>query len=321
MPEAHRMSETRPDDVTRLTRAVPWRWILPPLILIGLLIAFVPIVIVQPGQVAVQVRFGAVQDHALAEGVHLVDPVSRFPRMTVRRQILEMSSGGAAGRATGGAELVALSADQLPMLVDIGFPYALNAEGAARVFQRLGDDASIQNLILPAARTAVRDAIARFGWEDAATHKREELAALIGDRFRHLIEADLRGLGLTAAEAGRAFLLPPAQLRRIVPPQSVQDAIAEKLRAQQDLQKQETLTQIARMEAERRASEGVGLSRLFGALPEGFSADQIATILNAMASKTRADAMLQAAQTHGVQTIIMDAGGAVPVQVVPRAAR
>ncbi len=311
------MSDIRHEDLAKLSANVPWRVILAILTLALLLVFFVPLVIVQPGQVAIPIRFGAVLTQALPEGVHIVDPFSRFVRMTVRRQILEMSSGGVPGR--GGAELVALSADQLPMHVDIGFPFALNADGAAKVFQRVGDDASIQSLILPAARTAVRDAIARFGWEDAATHKREELAALIAQRFRALIEADLRGLGLTEAEAARAFLLPPAQLRRIVPPQSVQDAIAEKLRAQQDLQKQETLTQIARMEAERRASEGLGLTRLFEALPAGFTPDQIATILGAMANKTKADAMLHAAQAQGVQTIIMDGGGSV--QVVPRAGR
>lgn len=275
-----------------------------------------PVVIVDPGQVAVPVRFGAVGDEVLHEGMHLVDPFTQFSRMNVRRNMLEMSSGGG-GAHTAAAEVVALSADQLPMVIDIGFPYALNPESAARIFQRVGGDASIDALIRPAARTAVRDAIARFGWEDAATHQREALAAMTGARFRQLVENDLRALGLTEVEAQNAFSLPPVQLRRILPPQSVQDAIAERLRAQQDLQRQETLTQIARMEAERRATEGTGLAKLFGELPTGYGAEHIAVVLNAMANKTRADALLQAAQGNKVQTIIMEGGGPVPVPLSP----
>jgi regulator of protease activity HflC (stomatin/prohibitin superfamily) len=276
-----------------------------------------PLVIVGAGEVAVPVRFGAVQQHVLHEGLHLVDPLTRFPRMNVQRNILEMSSGGGAQQATGGAEVVALSADQLPMTIDIGFPYALNPDSAARVYQRIGDDAAIDGLIRPAARSAVRDAVARFTWEDAATHRREDLAAQIGERFRYLIEADLRGLGFTELEAENAFSLPPVQLRRMLPPQGVQDAITQKLQAQQELQRQETLSQIARMEAERRGTEGLGLAKLFEELPKGYQPEQIAVVLNAMANKTRADAMLQAAQRQNVQTIIMESGGQQPIQVNP----
>lgn len=270
------------------------------------------VVIVEPGEVAVPVRLGAVQPAALREGLHLADPLTRFPRMTVRRQILEMSSGGGAGQATAGGELLALSAEQLPLAIDIAFPFALNPDSAPRLYQRVGDDAAIDNLVRPAARTAVRDAVARFAWEEAATTRREALAAAIDARFRALIEADLRGLGLTEAEARAAFALPPVVLRRIMPPPTVQQAVAERLRARQELEQQATLTEIARAAAGRRSLEAEGIANLIRGLPEGYGPDQVAALLNALANRTRAEALAQATRQPGVQMVVMEGGNAMP---------
>lgn len=272
------------------------------------------VVVVEPGQVAVPVRLGAVQaDGALGEGLHLADPFTRFPRMTVRRQILEMSSGGGAAQAGAGAEVMALSADQLPMAVDVGIPFALNPGSAPRIFQRIGGDAAIDGLVRPAARTAVRDALALFRWEEAATTRREALAEAIGARFRALVEADLRGLGLSEAEARDAFAMPPVVLRRVMPPLAVQEAIGERLRARQELEKQETLTEIARQEAARRSLEGQGIGNLIRSLPEGYGPEQVAALLNALANRTRAEALAQATRHPGVQMVVMEGGAGPPL--------
>ena len=288
--------------------------------LLGAWVAMAVVVVVQPGQVAVPVRFGAVQDKPLTEGLHIADPLTRFVPMTIRRQIMEMSSGGGAARAGAGAELTAMSAEQLPLAIDIGIPFALNPASASRIYQRIGDDRAVDDLMRPAARTAVRDAVAQFGWEDATVNRRQDLADAITARFRALVEADLRSLGLTEAEARAAFSIPPAVLRRVMPPPSVQDAAADRVRARQELEKQATLTEIARQEAARRNLEAQGIANLIRGLPEGYGPDHAVALLNALANRTRAEALAQATRQPGVQMVVMEGGGG-PVPSPPPAAR
>lgn len=280
------------------------------------------LVVVQPGEVAVPVRLGAVQGEALGEGLHVIGPLTETPRLAVRRQILEMSSGGGARQASAGAELQALSSEQLPLFIDIGVPFALNPDSAARIYQRVGDNRAIDDLMRPAARTAVRDAVAQFRWEEATTTRRQELADAIGARFRALVEADLRGLGLSEVEARAAFATPPVVLRRVAPPPAMQEAVTERLRARQELAKQETLTEIARQEAERRSLEAQGIANLIRGLPEGYGPEQVAALLHALANRTRAEALAQATRQPGVQMVVMEGGaGGNPPMPTPAAAR
>src|SRR5689334_9884736 len=92
------------------------------LIAAALLVAARGFVVVGPGEVAIPVLFGAVQPVALSEGPHLTNPFASYPRLSVRRQILEMSSGGGSERANAGGEVVSISRDGLALAVDVGFP-------------------------------------------------------------------------------------------------------------------------------------------------------------------------------------------------------
>lgn len=279
------------------------------------------LIVIQPGTVAVPVVFGEVSASTKSEGMHLVNPLARYPRMDIRRQIIEISSGGGAQTATGGGEIVALSRDQLPLSIDIGFPFSLNPAAAWKVYQRIGDDATYRDQLLrPAARSAVRDAVAQFSWDEAAATRREQLAETILGRLIQLTRAELEQLGFTAEDAGSAFTILPVQLRRVLPPQQIQDAVAEKLRAEQDLQRQVTLAEITRLEAERREYEELGVAKLFSQLPQGFTPEQIAVVLNALANKRRADAVVRAAESDRVGTIIFEGGGqgAIPIAPEPR---
>ena len=100
----------------------------------ALLVTAQGFVVVGPGEVAVPVLFGAVQPVALGEGPHLADPLASYPRLSVRRQILEMSSGGGADRANAGGEVVSISRNGLALAVDVGFPLALDPTAAPAVY-------------------------------------------------------------------------------------------------------------------------------------------------------------------------------------------
>ena len=163
----------------------------------------------------------------------------------IRRTMFDFQgTSDASGQA--GEEIVAVSSDSTPLTMDIGFPIRLNGPLAWKIFQRIGDQSVVANqLIVPGARAAVRDAVAGFTSRDVATMSRSKLASGIETRFRQLVERDLVAAGFAESEASTAFTIQPVQLRKILPPQKVLNAVSEKIAAEEDLERQKTLTQIA----------------------------------------------------------------------------
>src|SRR5690348_4807649 len=104
------------------------KWLLTVTLLIAaaLLVAARGFVVVGPDEIAVPVLLGAVEPVALGEGPHLANRLASYPRLSARRRILEMSSGGGADRANVGGEVVSISRDGLALAVDVDFPLALD---------------------------------------------------------------------------------------------------------------------------------------------------------------------------------------------------
>ncbi len=262
--------------------------------------------IVKPGHVSVATLFGAVQERSYEEGLHLVNPLYVFEDFSVRRTMFDFR-GSDQKRGRAGEEIVAVSSDSTPLTMDIGFPLSLNAPYSWRIFQRFGGQYVVASqLVIPAARAAVRDAVATFNWRDATTIARDRLAQKIEERFRQLVVQDLEAAGFSPEEALATFTIQPVQLRKILPPSKVLNAVAEKIAAEEDLERQKTLTQIAEEEARRRGNEGRGVRNLFTELPQGFSPGQIRDVLSAIADKTRAEAMMKAVETGQVRVIVMN---------------
>lgn len=173
-----------------------------------------------------------------------------------------------------------------------------------------------QTLILPAARAAVRDVIAAFAWADAAGPRRGDVEIQMLENLRRSVISDLVEQGWSQEEAKRAIQFLPTQLREVLPDQKIQNAIAERLAAQENLARQLILTEIAKQEAERRAQEGTGVSKLFEQLPKGFKASEIRDVLLALAEKERADALTKAVESGKINFMVLPSSTpvAVPVQ-------
>lgn len=265
---------------------------------------------VPPGQVAVATLFGAVQSRVYDEGLNFVNPLYSLQEFSIRREMFDFS-GQDRHRGKAGEEIVAVSSDSTPLTIDVGFPLRLNGPSAWRVFQRIGPAHVVaRQLIIPAARAAVRDAVAEFTWRDASTTARDKLAQRIEHRFRELVQTDLAAVGFSIDDAHSTFTIQPVQLRKILPPEKVLNAVSEKIASEEDLQRQKTLTQIAEEEARRRQNEGRGVNNLFAELPQGFTPAEIRLVLGAIADKTRAEALMKAVETGQVNVVVMN--GAQP---------
>lgn len=81
-------------------------------------------------------------------------------------------------QGSAGGEIVAISSDAVLLTIDVGLPIRLNAATAWKVFQRIGVPGVVSaQLVIPAARAAVRDATAEFDWPAISTDGLRSLAA------------------------------------------------------------------------------------------------------------------------------------------------
>jgi regulator of protease activity HflC (stomatin/prohibitin superfamily) len=295
-----------------------------PLALVALVIISYSFMIVSAGTTQVVITFGKVQERSYDPGLHFIVPGSRYDYMWTRRQIFELSAlDPDAVTATGaaatpeGARTLALSSDRIALSADITFPYQLNADLAWKVFTAISPTYEAE-LLVPAARAAVREAAAAFAWTDAVTTKRTDLEKLIHTEFKRLVQENLMGSGFTAEQAAHTFVLMTPQIRRLAPPKPILAAVSDRVASEVNLERQGVLNQIAEREAERRSNEGLGIKKLIEQLPKEFNPTQLKDLLYALADKQRADSMLKAVERDQVKVMVMGgSNGSPPAITVP----
>ncbi len=261
--------------------------------------------VVEAGTVQVETFLGGVTGKVIRPGAHVVNPLSSWHAMNTRLENFNFTGGS--GFQEGGPAS-ALSSDGVRLIIDTQFSFRLQPDYADRVFEIIGPGFAYRETIGSAAREALRDAVAQFEWAQAATTGREELAVEMRQLFEAGLVEKLEGAGFTDIEANEAFQVAAVDLRRVDPPQIVVDANSQEAAALEELQRQETLTQIATEQANRRGQEGAGVANLFGELPEGFTAEEIASLLHALAARERAEALTRAVESGQVNVIVMDGG-------------
>ena len=272
----------------------------------GVFVLLGSIVIVPSGEARVATLFGVVQDGKIyEEGIHMANPLYSFPHYRVRRIEKDFS---------GEERLSQLTADDVLLILDMSVAWRLNPAFLDRFHRVIGLD-YIQRMMRPIIRRAVRDAVQEMPFSGDGSEHRAFLASRIRELFIEHLTADLVSSGFSETEAQAMFEIYQVMLRRILPPQRILDAVSEKLAAEQDLARQFTLTAIAQEEANRRAMEGQGVARLFDELPEGFTPSDIRIILDAVSTKTRADAMQAAVSTGQVSTLVLFGDSAAPATI------
>lgn len=224
--------------------------------------------VVPAGHVGVAVLFGKVQSRQLGEGLNLVNPLVKIDEMTVRTETYTMSAVANEGKVYGDDSIQALSADGLLMPLDITVAYRLVSSDAPWIYRNIGPD-YMDKVIRPAARTAVREAIAGFTAQESYSTKREELA----QRMDQLLTERLKALLSQHEDFGSrtAFLIEQVMIRNVQLPAKVKDAIEEKLSAEQQALRMQFVLQKERQEAERKRIEAQGIADFQKIVAEGIS--------------------------------------------------
>jgi regulator of protease activity HflC (stomatin/prohibitin superfamily) len=146
------------------------------LLLIGLALVSQFFVIVPAGHQGVLLRFGAVQEKVLSEGLHSVLPGRDSVRpMTLRLQSQQFRSEAA-------------SRDLQDVEFDVAISWHLESNQVSRIYQRLGDETKIVSTVIePALEDGLKAVVAHFRAEELITdrdHVKESLYQLLFERLK-----------------------------------------------------------------------------------------------------------------------------------------
>ncbi|MBU4216974.1 prohibitin family protein [Candidatus Parcubacteria bacterium] len=210
----------------------------------GLWLFFASIVVVDAGETGVYSLFGKVRDNELKSGFHLVIPLARVEKMSIRTEEYTMSIVSGEGNKMGDDSITALTKEGLSVGLDLTALYHLDESKASDVYRELGINYN-EKIIRPIIRTAIRNIVAGYEAKEMYSSKREEAAQKIKDQVQ--TELDTRGI-----------VLEDMLLRDVRLPENLAKSIQEKLQAEQSTQKYDFLLQTEKKEKERKIIEAEG---------------------------------------------------------------
>lgn len=202
------------------------------LIVIGAILA-ASTVIVPAGNVGVRILFGAVDSTTIGEGLHFINPFMDVKTMTVRTQ-----------EAFENADVP--SKEGLSINLEISLLFKLEPGFAGEIYQKTGEGYK-DILVTTTFRSAIRSATVNYEAKDLYTSGRELIAGAI---FKEL-ETSLNPKGI---------IIESVLLRRITLPKQVEEAINNKLAAEQEAERMRFVLQKEEQEAERKKIEAKGIA-------------------------------------------------------------
>ncbi len=214
---------------------------------IGLLLAAVgvllvigsTVVVIEPGQVGVRHAFGTVDPAPLLSGVRFVSPWSEVERYSTREEQYPE-----AGRQ---AETIpALSSEQMAMNVDVAVRWQIDAHDAPHIFNEIGNEEQIRNVVLNAIRKGVRDGMVQYSINDI--QQRNKIAAAMEAEVDSALVTRPRGAEATF----RIARLSAFFLRNLEPPAQVVQAINNKIAQEQQIETERHRVEVARLQSEQQ---------------------------------------------------------------------
>lgn len=209
-----------------------------------LLLALFSIRVVGVGEVGVISTFGEVDKSPRDAGLQYKLPWQRLTTMNVRTQEFTMSSQREEGTSAGDDTVRTLTSEGLTVGLDITVLYQLLPKEAPKVLETIGED--YRGIIIrPNIRNAVRDVVAQYSAADLYTIGRAKVGAQIFDQLKPQMET-------------RGILVQQLLLRDVTLPPQIQQAIENKLAAEQAIQERGFRVQEAEQEAKRKVAEAEG---------------------------------------------------------------
>ncbi len=243
------------------------------------------LVIVPPGNTGVVNLFGQVSDNTLAPGVHLLNPFAKVINFSTRLKDMKEN-------------VDTTSQEGLSLNLDVSLQYKLEPQKAATVYKTIGIDET--QLVISRFRSTIRAITAKYTAVAIYSTKRQEVAQQIDQQ----ISQQLLPLG---------FVVEESLLRNIKMPDTIQAAIQEKLKAEQENQQMKFVIEKERQEAERKRVEAKGIADSQKIISIGLS--------NSVLQLRAIEATEKLAQSPNSKIIIIGSEkGAVPILISPESA-
>lgn len=189
--------------------------------------------IIPAGHVGVVDLFGRVRQETLKSGLHLVNPLARITKMSIKTQEIK--------------EILDVpSKEGLSMQLEVSVLFHLDPERGSDVYRTIGPD-YVPVILVPQFRSVARGVTTAYDAKALYTSEREQLAQQLAAELRKLVEP-------------RGLLVETTPLRKLTLPQRITAAIEDKLSADQESQRMQFVLQKERQEAERKRIEASGIA-------------------------------------------------------------
>ena len=221
------------------------KWLLIPLIVIVLILfifRFSPILVVPAGHVAVLTLFGKVDPDELPEGLHIINPLKRAHIMSVRTQEVTQSAD-------------VPSKEGLTVGLDVSLLFHLSPDKASEVYKTVGEN-YVEVLVIPVFRSAIRNVTVNYEAKALYTSGRDVIAQAIHKEMEEML-------------LKRGIVVEKVLLRAIRLPKMVEEAINNKLAAEQEAERMKYILEKERQEAERKRIEAQGIADFQRIVSEG----------------------------------------------------
>jgi regulator of protease activity HflC (stomatin/prohibitin superfamily) len=188
------------------------------------------VVIIPAGNVGVEDFQGKVSDRTLPAGVHPINPFADVIQFSTRiRDVKE--------------EIAATSKEGLALGIDVSIQYRIDSAKAASVYQNIGLEE--REILISRFRSISRQIVSGYPAEAVYATKREEISLKLADKLR----SQLAPLG---------FIVDEALLRNVKVPETLQAAIQQRLKAEQENLQMKFVLEKETQEADRKRIEAKG---------------------------------------------------------------
>jgi len=199
--------------------------------------------VIPAGNVGVEDFQGKVSDRSLPAGIHLINPFADVVQFSVRlRDVKE--------------EIAATSKEGLALGIDISIQYRIDPAKAASIYLSIGTEE--REIVISRFRAISREIISGYSAEDVYATKREEVSLKLAEKLR----SQLAPLG---------FIVDEALLRNVKVPETLQAAIQQRLKAEQENLQMKFVLEKETQEADRKRIEAKGRADAQKILSEGLT--------------------------------------------------
>ncbi|MDF1498718.1 MAG: prohibitin family protein [Patescibacteria group bacterium] len=213
-------------------------------IVLALIILIKSVVIIPAGETGVYHLFGKVKDSEVKSGFHLINPLAKITKLSIRTEQYTMSIAKSEGQKLGDDSIDALTSEGLTVKLDITVFYHLVENSASDVFKELGTDYQ-EKIIRPEIRSAIREVVAGYDSKSIYSDKRDEIITTIKEKMTNNIEP-------------RGIAIEQVLLRNVILPAKLDSSIQEKLQAEQESQRYDFILEKEKKEADRKRIEAEG---------------------------------------------------------------